>query len=76
MLIVGARSMLIVGAALFINGRTNYQHENVDSWCSTIYKWCMLIVGAQHNHCSLLHILGKTKIMVSYAKVRKKSSVS
>ena len=26
--------------------------------------------------CSLLHILGKTKIMVSYAKVRKKSSVS
>ena len=50
MLIVGARSMLIVGAAPFINGCTNYQHENVDSWCSTIYKQCMLIVGAQHTH--------------------------
>ena len=50
MLIVGARSMLIVGAAPFINGHTNYQHENVDSWCSTIYKRCMLIVGAQHIH--------------------------
>ena len=50
MLIVGARSMLIVGAAPFINGCTNYQHENVDSWCSTVYKRCMLIVGAQHFH--------------------------
>ena len=48
MLIVGARSMLIVGAAPFINGRTNYQHEDVDSWCSTVYKWCTLIVGGQH----------------------------
>ena len=48
MLIVGARSMLIVGAAPFINGRTNCQHENVDSWCSTVYKRCKLIVGAQH----------------------------
>ena len=54
MLIVGAalfinsaKIMLIVGAALFINGRTNCQHENVDSWCSTVYKRCKLIVGAQ-----------------------------
>ena len=51
MLIVGARSMLIVGAAPFINGHTNYQHENVDSWCSTVYKQGMLIVGAQHIDC-------------------------
>ena len=42
--------MLIVGAALFINGRTNCPHENVDSWCSTIYKWCKLIVV--HNICT------------------------
>ena len=45
MLIVGAalfinsaKIMLIVGAAPFINGCTNCQHENVDSWCSTIYN--------------------------------------
>ena len=48
MLTVGAKNVLIVGATPFINGCTNYQHENVDSWCSTIYKWYMLIVGAQH----------------------------
>ena len=46
MLIVGAalfinsaKIMLIVGAAPFINGRTNCQYENVDSWCSTVYKY-------------------------------------
>ena len=57
MLIVGAalfinsaKKMLIVGAAPFINRRTNCQHENVDSWCSTVYKRCKLIVGAQHMH--------------------------
>ena len=48
MLIVGAKNVLIVGSAPFINECTNYQHENVDSWCSTIDKQCMLIVGAQH----------------------------
>ena len=54
MLIVGAalfinsaKNMLIIGAAPFINGHTNCQHENVDSWCSTVYKQCMLIVWAQ-----------------------------
>ena len=64
MLIVGAalfinsaKIMLIVGAAPFINGCTNCQHENVDSWCSTVYKRCKLIVGAQHIHIS--HSFGR-----------------
>ena len=60
--------MLIVGAAPFINGRPNYQHKNVDSWCSTIYKQCRLIDGAQQI-CS--YDLGLTKPLPtsSYALV-------
>ena len=49
--IKGAKKMLIVGAALFINGCTVYKRVlqlSADSCCSTVYKRCKLIVGAQH----------------------------
>ena len=36
--------LLIVGAALFMNSAK----MAADSWCSTVYKWCQFIVGAQH----------------------------
>ena len=45
------KKMLIVGAAPFINGCTVYKWApqlSADSWCSTVYKRCKLIVGAQH----------------------------
>ena len=47
----GAKKMLIADAAPFINGYTVYKwvpQLSADSRCSTIYKWCKLIVGAQH----------------------------
>ena len=50
----GAKKMLIVGAAPFINGCTVYKRApqlSADSWCSTVYKWCKLILGAQHIYC-------------------------
>ena len=34
--------------------------ENVDSWCSTVYKRCKLIVGAQHTHGIQLESYGVT----------------
>ena len=40
MLIAGARSMLIVGAALFINRHTNCQHNNVDGAAPFINGAC------------------------------------
>ena len=43
--------MLIIGAALFINGHPIYKwtpHLSADSWCSTVYKRCKLINGTQH----------------------------
>ena len=49
----GAKKMLIVGAAPFINGCTVYKQApqlSADSWCSTVYKWCKLIVGAQNMY--------------------------
>ena len=45
--------MLIIGAAPFINGHPIYKwmpQLSADSWCSTIYKWCKLINGAQHKY--------------------------
>ena len=43
--------MLINGAAPFINGCPVYKwasHLSADKWCSTVYKWCKFINGAQH----------------------------
>ena len=43
--------MLINGVAPFINGRPIYKwvpHLSADKWCSTVYKRCKFINGAQH----------------------------